>query len=217
MRTDKELQQHVMDELTWEPSLDAAQIGVSVDSGVVMLSGTVRSYSEKWAAERGAERVKGVRAVTDEIAVILPGDTERSDSDIAGAAANSLELNALVTRNRVKVVVEKGWIRLEGSVEFRYQRTEAEMAVRNLVGVKGVFNAINVKPLVSPAIVKGQIERALERAAEMDAKEIIVETHGNQVVLRGSVKSWREREQAEHAAWGARGVTNVQNRIEVCW
>jgi osmotically-inducible protein OsmY len=217
MRTDKELQQHVMDELTWEPSLDAAQIGVSVDSGVVMLSGTVRSYSEKWAAERGAERVKGVRAVTDEIAVKLPGDTERSDSDIAGAAVNSLELNALVPRNRVKVVVEKGWIRLEGSVEFRYQRTEAEMAVRNLVGVKRVFNAINVKPLVSPAIVKGQIERALERAAEMDAKEIIVETHGNQVVLRVSVKSWREREQAEHAAWGAPGVTNVQNRIEVCW
>lgn len=217
MRGDIELQRDVIEELAWEPRVDAAEIGVSVESGIVILNGSVRTYAEKWAAESAAKRVKGVKAVTDEIAVKLTGDSERNDADIARAAVNALEWNSVVPRNRVKVVVEKGWITLEGTVEFQYQRTDAEMAVRNLMGVRGLTNQINVKPAVSISAVKGQIEKALERAAEMDAKKIVVEIHGNQVVLRGNVKTWSERDQAEHAAWAAPGVANVQNRIEISY
>jgi osmotically-inducible protein OsmY len=215
MKTDSELQRYVMDELAWEPSVDAAEIGVSVDSGIVMLSGTVRSYPEKWAAERAAERVKGVKAVTDEIVVRLPGDFHRSDSDIARAAVNALEWNASVPRDRVQVLVQNGWITLDGSVEFHYQKAEAERAVRSLLGVNGVIDRINVKPLVSPADVKSQIVKALERAAEVDAKTIFVETRNGKVTLRGHVKSWVEREEAERAAWGAPGISVVTNTIEI--
>jgi osmotically-inducible protein OsmY len=217
MRGDIELQRDVIAELAWEPRVDAAEIGVSVESGIVILNGTVKSFPEKWAAESAAQRVKGAKAVTDEIAVKLSGDTERSDTDIARAAVNALEWNSAVPRNQVKVLVEKGWITLEGTVEFHYQRTEAEIAVRYLLGVRGVTNQIAVKPSVSATIVKGQIETALERAAEIDAKKIVVETHGNQVVLRGNVKTWAERDQAEHAAWAAPGVASVQNRIEISY
>jgi osmotically-inducible protein OsmY len=215
MRGDMEIQRDVMEELAWEPRVDAAEIGVSVESGIVILNGTVRSYLEKWAAESAAQRVKGVRAVTDEIAVKLPGDSERNDADIARATINALEWNSAVPCDRIKVLVEKGWITLEGTVGFHHQKTEAETAVRALVGVRGVTSQINVKPAVSISDVKGQIEKALKRAAEVDAKKIIVETHGNQVVLRGNVKSWVEREEAEHAAWAAPGVANVQNMIEI--
>lgn len=217
MRGDKDLQRDVMAELAWEPRVDAAEIGVSVESGIVILNGTVKSFPEKWAAESAAQRVKGAKAVTDEIAVKLSGDSERDDTDIARAAVNALEWNSAVPRNQVKVLVEKGWITLEGTVEFHYQRTEAEIAVRYLLGVRGVTNQITVKPSVSATIVKGQIETALERAAEIDAKKIVVETHGNQVVLRGNVKTWAERDQAEHAAWAAPGVASVQNRIEISY
>lgn len=217
MRGDKDLQRDVMAELAWEPRVDAAEIGVSVESGIVILNGTVKSFPEKWAAERAAQRVKGAKAVTDEIAVKLSGDSERDDTDIARAAVNALEWNSAVPRNQVKVLVEKGWVTLEGTVEFHYQRTEAEIAVRYLLGVRGVTNQITVKPSVSATIVKGQIETALERAAEIDAKKIVVETHGNQVVLRGNVKTWAERDQAEHAAWAAPGVASVQNRIEISY
>lgn len=217
MRGDKELQRDVMAELAWEPRVNATEIGVSVESGVVILNGTVKNYPEKWAAENAAERVKGVKAVTDEITVKLPGDSERNDTDIARAAVNALEWNSAIPRNRVKVLVEKGWITLEGGVEFNFQRSEAETAVRYLLGVIGVTNRITVKPSISAAVVKDQIETALERAAEIDAMKIVVETHGNQVVLRGSVRTWAERDQAEHAAWAAPGVANVQNRIEVSY
>jgi len=215
MRGDRELQSDVIGELAWEPRVDAAEIGVSVESGIVILNGTVKSFPEKWAAESAAQRVKGVKAVTDEIVVTLPGSNERSDTDIAREAVNALALNSVVPRNRIKVLVAKGWITLEGTVDFHYQRTEAEMAVRNLIGVRGVTSQINVKPAVSIADVKSQIEKALERAAEMDAKKIVVEIHGNQVVLRGTAKTWAERDQAERAAWAAPGVANVQDRIEI--
>ena len=184
MRIDKELQQHVIDELAWEPSIDAAEIGASVDSGVVMLSGTVRSFPEKWAAERAAERVKGVRAVADELVVKLPGTFQRDDTDIARAALNTLEWNAVIPHGRLKVVVENGWITLDGTVERFFQKSEAERVVRNLLGVQGVVNRIAVKPIIEPADVKHQITKALERTAEVDAKRISVEIHGATVILR---------------------------------
>jgi len=215
MKLDKELQQQVMDELAWEPSIDAAEIGASVDSGVVMLSGTVRSFPEKWAAERAAERVKGVRAVADEIVVKLPGAYQRDDTDIARAALNTLEWNASVPHGRLKVVVESGWITLDGTVERFFQKSEAERVVRNLLGAKGVINRITVKPVISSADVRNQIVRALERTAEVDAKRISVEIQGTTVVLRGAAKSWIEREAAERAAWAAPGVASVENVIEI--
>jgi len=193
----------------------AAEIGVSVDSGVVRLSGTVRSYPEKWAAENAAERVKGVKAISDEIEVRLPGTSERKDADVARAAANALEWNVFVPKDRIKALVENGWVVLDGAVEFQFQKVEAENAVRALLGVKGVVNHVALQPLVSPSDVKGKIVKALERAAEVEAKRISVNTEGGQVTLRGNVTSWAERQEAERAAWAAPGVTEVQNRLVV--
>jgi osmotically-inducible protein OsmY len=205
-----------MDELVWDPSVDAANIGVSVDSGIVALNGTVKSLSQKWASERIAQRVAGVKAVTDELVVKLPSDSERSDTDIARAAVNALDWSESVPRNRVTIVVEHGRITLQGEVHFQYQRIAAEHAVRRLVGVKGVSNLISVKPLnVSPVDVKNKIERALQRAAAVDAKKISVEAANGKVMLNGNVRSWAERDEAERAAWAAPGVFKVENYIQV--
>jgi len=216
MRTDTELQRGVMEALAWEPSIDAAGIGVSVESGIVMLSGTVKSLPQKWTAVRMAQHVSGVKAVSDELAVKLPGDFERSDADIARAAVNALDWNVSVPRNRVKVVVEHGRITLEGEVRFHYERVAAERAVRNLIGVTGVSNVISVRPpKVSANDVKHRIEQALERAAEVDAGKISVEAANGKVTLRGTVKSWTERDEAEWAAWAAPGVSGVDNYIRI--
>jgi len=216
MRTDTELQRGVMEALAWEPSIDAAGIGVSVESGIVMLGGMVKSLPQKWTAVRVAQHVSGVKAVTDEITVKLPGDFERGDADIARAAVNALDWNVSVPRNRVKVVVERGHITLEGEVRFHYEKVAAERAVRNLIGVTGVSNVISVKPpKVSAGDVKDRIEQALERAAEVDAGKISVEAANGKVTLRGTVKSWTERDEAEWAAWAAPGVSGVENHIRI--
>ena len=216
MRTDTELQRGVMEALAWEPSIDAAGIGVSVESGIVMLSGTVKSLPQKWTAVRVAQHVGGVNAVTDEITVKLPGDSERSDTDIARAAVNALDWNVSVPRNRVKVVVERGHVTLEGEVRFHYEKIAAERAVRHLIGVTGVNNIISVKPpRVSVGDVKHRIEEALERAAEIDAGKISVEAANGKVTLKGTVKSWTERDEAEWAAWAAPGVSGVENHIRI--
>lgn len=216
MRTDTELQHAVMEELTWEPSVDAAEIGVSTESGIVTLSGTVKSLPQKWAAEKAAQRVFGVKAVTDEIIVKLPGDCEVSDTEIARSVVNALDWNASVPRGRVQVVVAHGWVTLEGTVQFHYERVAADYAVRGLRGVKGVTNLISVKPpQTSPQDIKYRIEQAFERAADLDAEMISVETKNGKVILRGTVDSWAERERAELAAWAAPGVSRVENEILV--
>ena len=215
MKKDSELQRDVMDELAWEPSVDAAEIGVSVENGVVILNGTVKSLTQKWTAERIAQHVEGVRAVTDELVVKLAGDSQHTDADIARAAVNVLDWNTSVPPNRVKVLVQNGWITLGGSVEYHFQKMAAENAVRHLKGVKGVSNLIGVNPRVSAGDVIHAIKKALHRAAQVDAEKISVEASAGKVILRGNVRSWAEREEAERAAWAAPGVTNVQNDIRI--
>jgi osmotically-inducible protein OsmY len=213
--TDLELKESVEKELNWEPSVNAAEIGVAVKDAVVTLSGRVESYWEKIAAERAASRVSGVKAVANELEIRLPYSSERTDEDIARAAVNRLEWSVTVPKDRVKVKVSKGWITLEGSVDWQYQKTAAEEAVHNLVGVKGVLNHIEVKPQVSRVEVKSAIEAALKRSAELDASRINVDTQSDKVILRGTVRSWFEREEAERAAWRAPGVRSVDNRITI--
>jgi osmotically-inducible protein OsmY len=213
--TDLELRKAVESELNFEPSINAAEIGVAAKDGIITLSGNVPSYWEKMAAERAAARVSGVKAVVNEVEVHLPGSSERTDEDIARAALNALQWNVLIPLDRIKVKVSKGWVTLEGMVDWQFQKTAAEKAVRKLIGVKGVIDLIELKPSVSKGEVKAAIEGALKRLAEIDANKIKVETEDGKVVLSGTVRSWFEREEAERAAWAAPGVRTVEDRIAV--
>ena len=214
MKNDWQLKSDVELELRWEPSVNAERIGVSVKDGVVELDGHVNSFYEKWAAERAALRVSDVTAVACEIQVDVPASDGRTDEDIALTAANHLEWDYLVPPT-VKVKVTDGRITLSGKVEWQYQKEEAERAVRYLKGVKSVFNDIDVVPRVDAMQVKSKIEDALKRNAEIDANRITVQANGGEVTLSGSVRSWAEREEAEHTAWAAPGVTKVQDRIAI--
>jgi osmotically-inducible protein OsmY len=211
---DEEIQKNVMEEFKWDARIRPTEIGVTVRDGVVTLGGTVDSYTKKWTAEEVALRTAGVKAVVNELEVKLPSSAVRTDEDIARAAKQALEFSYEVP-DTVKVVVDKGWITVMGEVEWNYQKEAAERKVRDLIGVKGVINRIEIKPKVKPEDLKRRIEAALLRAAETDAKNIQVETRDGRVILKGRVRSWFEKEEAKREAWLAPGVREVVDELVI--
>lgn len=218
MTNSTNLQHVVQEELEWEPSVDASQIGVAaIQSGVVTLTGTVATYAEKVSAERAAKRLSGVRAVANDIEVRPIGSMKRTDTDIAQAVLRALDWDIAVPHEKIKARVDDGWVTLEGEVVLQFQRAAAENAVRRLNGVRGVTNQIRlqVRPSAQPAEVKDRIEAALRRSAEIDARGIQVDAKDSMITLRGKVRTWAERDEAERAAWGAPGVLAVKDELTV--
>jgi osmotically-inducible protein OsmY len=215
MLSDLELQQNVVDELEWEPAVNAAHIGVTANKGVVTLTGFVASYAEKLAAERAARRVKGVKAIAEEIEVRLPSDTKHADDEIAARAVNILKWQVGFPAERIAVKVEKGIVTLSGEVEWQFQKSDAEAAVHKLSGVVGIANQIRLAAAVHAGEVREKIQKALQRNAELEGHGISVQTDGGKVVLRGKVRAWYERNLAEQAAWSAPGVTAVEDHLTV--
>jgi osmotically-inducible protein OsmY len=217
MKTDTELQQDVIAELAWEPSVHAEQIGVEVKDGVVTLAGHVSSFVEKWEAERAAQRVSGVKALAVEIDVTLPGSSQRNDVDIARSARNVLEWTTYWPQHEIKVLVEAGWITLTGEVDWEYQRQAASNSIRGLIGVTGVSDQIVIKPHATVLPVKSDIEAALKRRIHSDAKHISVRVKGADVTLTGTVHSWSERDSARNSAWSTPGVRSVSDNLTVAY
>ena len=217
MKTDAQLQSDIMAELKWDPSFNATEIGVEVNNGVVTLSGHVDKYAEKWAAERAAQKVTGVKALAVELDVALPGASNRSDADIARTAENVLEWTTNWPKDHVKVMVEKGWVTITGMVDYEYQRQLASSSVRHLMGVTGVSNQITIKSKLTSSTVKSDIEAALKRRALTDAQEIMVTVNGGRVTLTGVVHSWSERDMVSDSVWNTPGVTEVNDNISVAY
>jgi osmotically-inducible protein OsmY len=213
MRSDSDIRRDVEDELRWDPEIDPTDIAVSVNNGVVTLAGFVHSFPERHLAEAAAKRVAGVVGVANDLEVRLPDIDQRPDPEIARDAIARIKNELPYAWENIRVVVKNARLTLEGEVEWNYQRDRAEAAVRRVRGVEGVINSIEVKPRVAPAEVRRKIEEALRRAVEIDATHVTVETNGSEVILRGTVRSWAERQEVERAAWAAPGVAKVDNRI----
>ena len=215
MRSDAEIRADVEAELSYDPNLSANDIALSVKDGVVTLAGFVRSYFHKWQAERDAKRVKGVRGVANDLEVRLPALDQRPDPEIAREAVQALSTALPYSAEKFTVTVKDGWVTLEGEAEWQYQREQAEAAVRRIRGIKGVTNEIKLRPKAAVSTVKKLIEDALKRSAEVDAQNIEVEAEGDKVILKGRVRSWAERLEAERAAWRAPGVRKVEDQITI--
>ena len=215
MKTDLQIKNDVMEELKWEPVLNASQIGVSVKDGVVTLSGTVDSYSKKITAERSAKKIDGVKAIAEDIEVVLPGTSKRNDTDIADAVVNALKWHSAVREHKINVKVESGIVTLEGEVDWEFQKNSAKMMVENLLGVTGIINNIKIKQKSSVSEIKKKIISAFHRSATIDASGIEIEIIGSKAILKGNVRSWAEKEDAENAVWSASGIDRVDNRLEI--
>ncbi len=215
MKTDEQLKMDVLAELKWEPALNESNIGVSVDNGVVTLTGHPATYAEKTAAERAAQRVAGLKALAVEMTVKLASGFERTDASIAAAVEHALAWNVAVPDGKVTPVVERGWVVLKGEVPWNYQRQAATRAVRELIGVVGVTNLVAVKPAIAPEDVRADIRDALRRQADRESKHLEISVDGSSVTLHGKVHSWAERAAAQGAAWSARGVSSVTNDLLV--
>jgi osmotically-inducible protein OsmY len=215
MRSDSEIKKDVEDELQWDPFIDATDVAVAVKDGVVTLTGYASSYLHKLDAEKDAKRVVGVVGIANDIEVRLPFVDQRPDPEIARDAVAEIQTELPYSAQSIQVIVKGGWVTLEGNLEWNFQRRAAQNAVEGVRGVVGISNNIKLRPRAMPTEIKRKIEEALKRSAEIDADRITVETDGDEVTLRGTVRSWAERSEAERAAWAAPGVTKVENRISV--
>lgn len=215
MTTDRQLQQHVQEELDWEPSLDTALLAVTAHDGIITLSGEVSSYAKKLAAEKAVKRVAGVKAVVMEVEVGLPISNLRTDESIAQAVLDTIKWHCELDERKIGVKVDHGAVYLEGQVDWAYQRDTAEKAVMNIAGVKQVNNYITIKPRMTSVDLKDRISNALLRSATVDASRITVELQDHKAILNGTVRSIAEKEDAEKAVWGAPGIVWVDNHLEV--
>jgi osmotically-inducible protein OsmY len=215
MKTDLEIQKDVLEELKWEPLITASEIGVAVKKGVVTLSGIVDSYLKKTTAEKATKRVNGVKAVAEDIIVKSIGSFIKTDTEIAQAALNALKWNNAINEEKIKIKVEDGVVTLDGEVEWEFQKIAAQRQIENLIGVRRILNNVTLKTSIPAKDLKLKISNAFHRSATLDSEKILIETSGNKVILKGNVRSWAEKNDAENAVWSAPGVTKVDNQLEI--